>query len=71
MAARLARAGKLREIHGDPEEFRERSQSALPSYLRTDDQARMLRGIYGDPAEFCEGSQSMVPSRLQIDASAP
>ena len=33
-AAKVQRARRLREIHGDPEEFRERSHSALPAYLR-------------------------------------
>ena len=33
-AAIAERTRKLREIHGDPEEHRERSQSALPSHLR-------------------------------------
>ena len=33
-AAIAERTRKLREIHGNPEEHRERSQSALPSHLR-------------------------------------
>ena len=36
-AAKTDRARRLREIHGDPEEFRERSHSALPAHLRLAD----------------------------------
>ena len=36
-AAKAERRRKLREIHGDPEEYRERSNSALPAHLRPEE----------------------------------
>merc|ERR1711865_833614 len=63
------------DIFGDPEEFRERSESALPPHLRStgtgqsaEEQKREARRneIFGDPEEFRERSESALPPQLRI-----
>merc|ERR1711865_1214144 len=73
-AAVKAAAVKRREMFGDSQEYRDRSESALPPHMRTStpiadikqaEKNAKRREMFGDPEEYRERSQSALPPHLR------
>ena len=71
---------KRREMFGDPNEFRDRSESALPPHMRTSvpiadvkkaEREAKRREMFGDPEEYRERSQSALPPHLRTKPDTP